>query len=61
MTKREAKRRVCAAASVILDSGEINELLFQGSGGKELSDPDIHRMRFALIDLIWELQRRGGE
>ncbi len=54
MTKRDAKRRVCAGAAKLLDNGGENEWLTA-----DLTPEDAYMMRYALLELIDELRLRG--
>ena len=62
MDKREAKRRVCAAAAVILDPiAHENAWLYEDTDAdnSELSQADADRMVVALNELVDELLRRA--
>jgi len=56
---REAKRRVCHGAAVILDNGGANLWLEKDEHGAPLSEADAARMREAFEVLVAELALRG--
>lgn len=63
MNKREAMRRVCHGAAVLLDNGSENLWLTREEGGSDaqLSAADRRRMQEAFDALCMELRKRGGE
>ena len=58
MTKREAKRKACALAADLLDI-DRQKASWLLERVEHFSDADRHRIVNAMLDLVYELERRG--